>query len=243
MGRKEERGDTERAEQRGRGGLKGLVAKQKADIQRLEQKLIAECGYRDDRIAKLEQGGARLEQENVKLEKENVKLEQENARLHGSLKEAVEAQARQARSMQERLKKTEELLQARAAEVSEAQTFLSNVDRLSEIDVLGIVRDLNENIYQVAIILARAWEKLDSSQVTGPIGVDLTSQHRDPILIQLARKRDLAGLTYLLQSFLCHQAVDMTSSWAHSRELGALEYVYQRLSASSEHHIINIESI
>ena len=216
--RKEERkGDTERAEQREIGDLKELVSKQKADTLRLEEKLIGECRYRDDRI---------------------TKLEQENAKLRGSLQE-MEVQARQARSMQEQLKQTRELLGAMTAQFSEAQTLLSTADRLSEMEVLDIVRDLNENIYQVAIILTGEWEKLEPSQATGLIEVDLTSQSRDPVLIQLARKWDLTGLTFLLQSFLCRQAVDMTSSWAHSRELGALEYVYQRLSASSEYCIIN----
>ena len=202
--------------------LQREVNKYRGEIRRLEGeggKLMGLCRDRDSRIAK---------------------LEQENAKLRGSLQE-MEAQARQAQSMQEQLKQTRELLGAMAAQLSEAQTLLSTEDRLSEMEVLGIIRDLSENIYQVAIILTGEWEKLEPSQAIGLIEVDFTSQSRDPVLIQLARKRDLTGLTFLLQSFLCHQAVDMTSSWAHNRELGALEYVYQRLSASSEHHIINIE--
>jgi len=247
-----DRKDTGGAGQNEIGDPKGLVARQKADIQGLEQKLIEERGYRDDRIAKLEQENARLEQrntklgqentkleqENTKLEQENTKLKQENAKLHGSL-EAVEAQARQARSMQERFKKTEELLQARTAELSEAQTFLSKVDRLSEMEVLGIVKSLNENILQLATSLAEAWEKLRPSQATGPIEVDLTSQPRHSVLVQLARKRDHMGLTFLLQSRLCYQAVEMTSSWVRDQELGRLGSIYQHLSASGEHRIIN----
>ena len=87
----------------------------------------------------------------------------------------MEAQARQARAMQERLRQTEELLEARAAELSGAQTFLSTADRLSEMEVLSIVRDLNENIYQVTVSLTEGWEKLESSQATGRIELDPTS--------------------------------------------------------------------
>ena len=137
---------------------KGLVANQKADILRLEEKLVGECRYRDNRIAK---------------------LEQENAKLRGSLQE-MEAQARQARSMQEQLKQTRELLGAMATQLSEAQTLLSTEDRLSEMEVLGIVRDLNENIYQVTIILTGEWEKLEPSQAIGLIEVDFTSQSATP---------------------------------------------------------------
>ena len=151
----------------------------------------------------------------------------------------MEAQAQQVLSMQERLEKTEELLQARTAELSEAQTFLSKVDRLSEMEVLDIVKSLNENIFQLATSLADAWEKLEPSQATGPIEVDLTSQPHHSVLVQLARERDSAGSTYLLQSHLCYQAVNMTSSWVHNQEPGGLGTVYQYLSASGEHRIVN----
>jgi len=218
--RKEERGgDTKKAEDVGQsrkiGDPKGPPAKQKADIQRLREELMGECRRKDDRIAK---------------------LEQENAKLRGFSQEAMEAQARQARVMQEQLKQTEGLLQARTAQPSGAQAFLSTEDHLSEMEVLSIVHDLNRNIFQLAVSLTDAWEKLESSQATE---VDPTPQPHVPVLIQLARKRDLTGLTFLLQSFLCSQAMDMTSSWAHNRELSILECVYQRLSASGKHHIIN----
>jgi len=191
------------------GDSKGLVARQKAEILKLEQKLMGERRYRDDRIAKLEQ--------------------------------EMEAQARQVRSMEEQFKKTEELLQVRTAELSEAQTFLSNVDRLSEMEVLSIVRDLNENILKLAASLTDAWERSRPPEATGPIKVDPTSQPHHSVLVQLACKQDLAGLTFLLQSHLCYQAVEMTSSWVRNQEPGGLGYVYQHLSASGERRIVNTE--
>ena len=215
----------ERTEQGEIGDPKGLVARQKAVIQRLEKKLIGECGNRDDRIAKLEQ--------------ENARLEQENAKLHGSLKEAVEAQTRQAQSMQEWSKQTQELLDARTARLSGAQTSLSTTNRISEMEVLSIVQSLNENILQLAASLTDAWERLGPSPATGRIEVNLTSQPRHSVLVQLARKRDPTGLTFLLQSHLCYQAVEITSSWVHNREPGELGSVYQHISASGEHRIIN----
>ena len=222
----EKRRDTAVDEEAGRlqrevGELEGVVDKYKGEVLRLrgeEARLMGKCRRRDDRIAR---------------------LEYVNAEMRGSWQEAMEAQARQARAMQERLKQTEELLEARSAELSGAQTFLSTADRLSEMEVLSIVRDLNENIYQVAVSLTEGWEKLKSPQATGRIEVDLTSQPRVIVLIQLARNRDLTGLTFLLQSFLCYQAANMTSSWAHNRELGVLKSVYQHLSALGEHRIIN----
>ena len=74
--------------------------------------------------------------------------------------------------MQARLKQTEELLETRSAELSGAHTFLSTEGCLSKMEVLNTVRDLSENIYQVAVRLAEEWEKLDPSQVTSRMDVD-----------------------------------------------------------------------
>ena len=166
-------------------------------------------------------------------------LEHGIEKLRTSQQEAAGAQARQTRGVQERLKKIEELLEARSAELSGAQIFLPTADRLSEMEVLSIVRDLNENIFQVAVGLTEGWEKLEPPQATGPIEVDLTSQSRDPVLVQLTRKRDPTGLNFLLQLHLCYLAVKVTSSWVHDPELDVLQRIYQGLSASGEHHIID----
>jgi len=111
------------------------------------------------------------------------------------------------------LKQTKELLAVKSAELSVAQTFLSTTDDLSEEEVLQIVSDLNENIYQVASGLAEEWEKSKSSQATSRMD----------------------GLASLLQSCLCSYVVSMTSSWGHYKELAALDSIYQLLSASGEH--------
>ena len=197
------------------------------NLRREQTKLRGNCQYcrpKDARIANLEH----------------------NIAVMSGAWQGMEAQTRKAQAMEEELKKTKEelkqtreLLEARTAELSEAQTFLSMTDRLSEMEVLGIVRDLNENIFQLAVGLTEERDKLEPLQATGPIEVDLTSQPRDPVLVQLARKRDLTGSTYLLQSFLCHQAVDMTSSWVRNQESGGFGSVYERISASGQYRVIN----
>ena len=217
----EGRGDTTKAREVERlrrevGDLRGLVDRQEGDIIRLEEEseyLIGKCKRRDDRIAE---------------------LEHEIVKMRGSWQKAAEAQAQQAREMEERLKQTEGLLRARSTELSRAQTFLSTADRLSEMEVLDIVRDLNENIYQATVSLTEEWEKLGSSQTTARTGVDPNSRTHVPVLVQLARNRDLTGLTLLLQSNLCSQALHMTSSWRHRKELKIINDTYQRLSASGE---------
>ena len=66
-------------------------------------------------------------------------MTERGVQAQGRSEETVDARVRQARGTQERLKQTE----ARTAELSGVQTFLST-DHLSGIEVLSIVRDLNE---------------------------------------------------------------------------------------------------
>ena len=222
---KDRRGDTARSEEvkrlRGEiGDLKGLLDRQNADMVKLRgqnEKLREKCKRRDDRIAG---------------------LEQQIGKMHGSYRGVVGGHAQHTRAMEQRLEETEQLLATRSAELSGTQTFLSTTDRLSEVEVLGIVRNINENIYQVAVNLTEEWEKLGSSRATSRTHADPASRPRIPALVRLVRNRDPAGLTFLLQSCLCSKVVNITSSWGHHRELATLVSIYQRLSASGECHIV-----
>lgn len=154
--------------------------------------------------------------------------------------EDVRRRTQRIREKEELLKQTEKLLATRSAELSGVHAFLSATDRLSEVEVLRFVHDLNENIYQVAVNLTDEWEKLESSQATGRMDVDSVSRSRGPALDQRAISRNPVGLTFLLQSCLCSQVAKMTSSWGHHQELAILESIYQHLSASGEYDIVNL---
>ena len=166
-----------------------------------------------------------------------MELEDKMGEMRGFYERVVEGQARQIRAMGEHLERTEELLAARSAELAGAHTFLSTKDRLSEAEVLSIVNDINENIFQVAVNLTEEWGKLKSSQATGRMDFNLASRPHVPVLVQLALDREPTGLTPLLQSCLCYHATVMIPSWGYYQELDVLESVYQRLSASGEHQI------
>ena len=165
-----------------------------------------------------------------------VKLELDIAKMRREHQEALEEQTRQTRAAEERLKQTKDLLATKSAELSGARAFLSATDRLSEVEVLSIVRDLNENIYQVAVNLTDEWEK-SRSQGTSRMDVDPSSQPWAPSLVKRVVDRDPAGLTFLLQACLCSQVMELTSSWGHHQELSILESIYKRLSASGKHPI------
>ena len=198
--------------------LKSMLDRERADAEKLKEKWMGRCKRREDQIKEL---GHKIEAMRVS----------HRGDMAGKIKyiQAVE----------ERLKETEGLLAARSEELSGTQTFLSTTDRLSEVEVLSIVRDLNENIYQVAVKLTEEWEKLESSKATGRMDVDPASKPDGPIIVQLVRNRDPMGLTLLLQSCLCYLVVGMTSSWGPHQELAELGSIYQRLSASGEHRFVN----
>jgi len=191
--------------------LKLWVERQEADMggmRKKEERLMREYGHRGNRIQELEH---------------TVGLYQEDAQRRNQ----------HILAMEERLKRTEDLLATRSAELAGTNPFLSTTDRLSEAEVFGIVRDLNETIYQVAVDLTEEWEKLESPHAN-PMYIDPTSQPCIPVLIQLTRNRDSMGLTLLLQSCLCSRMVSMTSSWGYHQELAVLESIHQHLSASGE---------
>ena len=213
-----------RRSQRAMGDWKRRIARRAAEMARLTtegDKLMEECKDWGDRI---------------------VELEDELGRIHGLYQEDAQKRINHLRNKEERLKQTEELLRVRSVELAGAQSFLSTVDRLSEAEVLNIVRDLNEEICQVAIGLTEEWEKFQSSQVIGLVDTDLTSPAYAPVLVQLARNRNPVGLTFMIQSCLCSQAAKMTSRWAHYPPLATFRSVYQRLSDSGEHrHTLQVD--
>jgi len=204
--------------------LKGQVESQGAEMVKLrgeEEALVKECEHKRSRVAE---------------------LESEIGQMRGHHREDAQRRTQHIQATEERLRRTEELLATRSAELTGAQAFLSTTDHLSEAEVLGIVRDLNENIYQVAVKLTEEWENLESPLATSRMEVDPASQPSVPVpvpvLVQLVRDRDYTGLTFLLQSCLCSQVVNMTSSWGHHQELAALDSVYQRISASGKYRIV-----
>jgi hypothetical protein len=146
---------------------------------------------------------------------------------------ATRKQDQRIRAVEDELARTKELLAARSTELSGAQSFLSTTDGISEAEVLNLVRDLNENIFQVAANLTEEWEiykPSKDSKITKE-DVDPFSDLYGPALICHVLEKDPAAVTFLLQSCLCDLTTQITSSWRrdHDDDFG---YVYQRLYTS-----------
>lgn len=128
-------------------------------------------------------------------------------------------------AMRVKYEQSQELLQARTAELKAAQAFLTTADKLSNVDVVNLVDALNAEILQISAMVADAFTfgpksgegtmDSDSAEVeealaratetVGPRMVQLlmsSEHHEDPILVQIA-----------FQGGLCAYVQWIISSW------------------------------
>ena len=212
----------------GRWKTDDLAERQKAKIDAQRDEIIRLRSWKEKYAKKYREAKERI-----------IELEHDIGEVSEAHQDTLEKQDQRIQSLADRLAQTEELLATRSAELAGAQYFLSTTDRLSEADVLGIVREVNENIFQVAANLTEEWEKLGSSRsrtfTITQEDFDASSRFYGPVLIHSALDRNPAGVTFLVQSCLCNIVAQITSRWRHDQELTMLGSVYQRLSASGEH--------
>ena len=204
-----------------------------------EERQKAKIDAQKTEILRLRTWKERYTKKYAGAKEKTAKLEHQIRKASKAHQETLEKRDQQIQAMADRLTRTEELLASRSAELSGAQSFLSTTDSLSEVEVLGIVRDLNENVFQVAATLTEEWEKLGLPR-TGRFtviqhDVEALAPICGPALIQSALDRDPTAVTFLVQSCLCYLATQITLGWRHDQKLVMLESVHQRLSASSKY--------
>ena len=210
--------------------IEDLVRKQKARIE-VQAAEIVRLRSSKEKYAR----GCRDARERI------AKLDHEFGEVCRDHEVALKKRDRRMRAIEDELAQTKELLAARSTELSGAQSFLSTTDRLSEAEVLGIVRDLNENIFQVAANITEEWEKLGPTRPRGFFitkeDIKALSDYHGAALVHHVLDRDPAAVTFLIQSCLCRIAADIASSWrrGYYEQLRPLEYVYKSLCASGEH--------
>ena len=168
-------------------------------------------------------------------------LEHEIGKASKVHREILQERDRQIQAMEDKLARAKELLSARTEELSGAKSVLPTTDRLSEAEVLGIVRNLNENIFQAAASLTEEWEKLVSSQSSKfPVrqkDVESFSQFYGPALLHRVFHQNPVAVNFLIQSCLCSLVTQMTLSWRRrgpEKGPGILRSIYRHLSASGK---------
>ena len=210
--------------------VKDTVGRQKAKIGSQATDILRLRGLRDKYLKWYRSTREQVEQ-----------LKRENGKLRESYEEALRKRDQRIRAVEDELALTKELLAARSTELSGAQSFLSTTDRVSETEVLGIVRDLNENIFQVAANLTEEWEKLGPSRSTRfkPTKEEINafSEFYGAPLTHQILERESTAVTFLVQSCLCRFATEISTSWRsqHETEYKVLGSIYERLSASGEY--------
>lgn len=164
-----------------------------------------------------------------------AELYNEIEKLSRNHRGVLEKQNKRIRAMEDRLNRREGLPATKPTE----RPFSSSSDRISETEVLGTVRDLNEHTFQVAAHLAEELEEFSSSRTDGftiaKEDIEALSRSYGATLVQQTLERNAAAVTFLVQSCLCELAAQITSSWRHNQELKMLRSVYRPLSPSGEH--------
>jgi len=120
-------------------------------------------------------------------------LEPKTGKIHDLYEEDVQRRTQYIWPVEERLKKkrTNGKLFATTSVKLRDTHFLIN--HLSGVKVVNIVRDLNENIYQVAVNSTDEWEKMTHRNHSSNV-------YLDPALVQKVPGRDPVDLTFLFQS-------------------------------------------
>jgi hypothetical protein len=179
-------------------------------------------------------GGYRMAKERI------VELEVEIEGISKTNKETLEKQNQRIREMEDQLRRTKKLSTANSTKNTREKSLSSPPNHISDTELLVIVRDLNENVFQVAANLAEEWEKLSSESRTdrpaiAEENVNTFSRSYVPTLVQQVLDRNPLAVTLLVQSCLCELVAQITSSWRHNRELRILRSVFRYLSASGKH--------
>jgi hypothetical protein len=179
-------------------------------------------------------GGYRIAKERV------AELEVEIEGISKTNKETLEKQNQRIREMEDQLRQTNKLSTANSTKNPRAKSLSSPPNHISDTELLEIVRDLNENVFQVAATLAEEWEKLSSESRTDRFiiaggNVGTFSRSYVPTLVQQVLDRNPVAVTLLVQSCLCELVAQITSSWQHNQELKILRSVFRYLSASGKH--------
>ena len=221
--------------------IEEALEKQDQQIQAMSDELAGtkdELAQTKDELARIKGELARTKDE---LARTKVEIEKTKDDLAFYSRELPRTKDELARTKVE-LAKANELSTARLTELARAQSFLST-DHISEAEVLGIVRDLNENIIQLAANLTDEWGKLKSPQpnsrtIITKQELDAFMQLHGRSLVRRVRNRDPPAVAFLVQSCLCYAVTQITLGWR--RDLSderpwRLGSVYKRLSTYGKH--------
>lgn len=201
-------------------------------------------------------------QREIESQREDLKVTREKATTLAARVAEMEAEAKKASAHISELVRTIHvlrneklgtlaLLETKSTELREAQAFLTQVDGVSDVEVVQVVQRLNSTIYQTCTSVARAFEAqygeagergtfdraLQSLSTTGLLSAEMLNalccfQHKeDSVLVQMA----LQGVMVAYTRWLCN-------TWDFRIEGGStFENVYDQIRATGTHKCFTIE--
>ena len=185
-----------------------------------------------------------MSDDQTRVKDELAQTKDDLARTKGELARTKDELARTKAELEKtkaELAEANDISTAKSTELAKAQSLSSPTDRISEAEVLEIVRDLNKNISQIAANLTEEWGKVPSlrSNKAPPNKkeFDALSQFYGPTLVRRVLDRDSSAVALLVRSTLCYIVTQITLSWRRDRDKQSwiLGSIYRRLSASGKH--------
>ena len=204
------------------------VIKQKKELDRRIQTLV---GEKEALMASADQEQTEAKMQIRDLQGKNQTLENELNILKGTL-----------RGVQDKHLHTVKLLEERTADLKGAQTFLTTVDRYAGAEIMKMVEDLNDEIFQGAGLISELLGDGNADEQRG--NARLTRDDRDyldltqligPKLIEhLSTKSEQAQLDPIhlqiaVQTILTHWCVFMVDSFYPESASDDLKEIYRRI--------------
>ncbi len=202
-----------------KGKERRAAGKEKQPDDKQDRRFHAPYQKQDNRGAKLSKDKRKLTQELGHAQSENRALLRKNEELERELRGAFDALAREQSLREEDLR----LLEARAQELRDAQTFLTKADAYSFAEIKGMVEGLNSEVLQIAAMMVDEFsgsgKSMEAGHLTevghrlkGILGdwmVERMQDRRDPDMhIEVVQKGIQAVLTYTIQHFISCWSLD-----------------------------------
>jgi hypothetical protein len=146
------------------------------------------------------------------------------------------------RGVQDRHSHTVKLLEERTADLKGAQTFLTTVDRYAGAEIMKMVEDLNDEIFQGAGLISELLGDGNAFEVDGQRNTRLTRDDRDHLTQLIGPKLtehlstkskqvqlDPIHLQIAVQTILTHWSVFMVDSFYPETASDDLKEIYRRI--------------
>lgn len=179
--------------------------------------LRVRLGRRDARLREAEESRSEMQARyRQRLRRAEETIQRQNQSISDLQQEIV--------GLQHHLAASEALLQTRTAELQDAQTYLTLTDTHSHADILRLVEDINNTVFQSSAAIADALVDISRWEDKHARDYDMTTGTRDkvvhdlgePLVVLLESRdhsRDPICIQIALQAYMTHFARWLATTW------------------------------